>query len=82
MLIQEIHYYICQNSLGVYDFMSVKEKSLMVEWLGWVSQGHEMYCHHLEVLGSNPCRVKLCMCSTSVKVILEPNIYDSGYELI
>ena len=27
---------------------------LVAEWLGQASQGHEMYCHDLEVMGSNP----------------------------
>ena len=31
-------------------------KSLMVEWLGLVSQGHDMYCHDLEVKVSKPDR--------------------------
>ena len=26
----------------------------MAEWLGRASQGYEMYCHNLEVMGSNP----------------------------
>ena len=30
------------------------QESLMAEWLGWVSEGYEMYCHDLEVIGSNP----------------------------
>ena len=38
----------------------------MAEWLEQVSQWHEMYCHNLEVMSSNPCRVKLGVCSTSV----------------
>ena len=34
----------------------------MVELLGQVSQGHEMYCHDLEVMDLNHSRVKLgCM---------------------
>ena len=35
------------------------------EWLGQASQGHEMYCHDFEVMGSNPSRVKLGVCSAS-----------------
>ena len=34
-------------------------KSLMAEWLGRVSQGHEMYYHDLEIVGSNPGEVAL-----------------------
>ena len=43
----------------------------MVEWLEQVSQLHEMYCHDLEVMSSNPGRVELVVHSTSV-LILEP----------
>ena len=32
---------------------------LMAEWLGRASQRHEMYCHDLEVMGSNPGSVEL-----------------------
>ena len=38
----------------------------MAEWLGRESQGHEMYCHDLEVMGSNPGKVELWVWSTSV----------------
>ena len=31
----------------------------MAEWLGRASHGHEMYCHDLEVMGSNPGRDEL-----------------------
>ena len=31
----------------------------MAQWLGWASQGHEPYCHDLEVMGSNSGRVEL-----------------------
>ena len=31
----------------------------MAEWLGQVSQGHEMYCHDIEVKGLNPAQAKL-----------------------
>ena len=27
----------------------------MAEWLGPATQGHEMYCHDLAVMGLNPC---------------------------
>ena len=50
-------------------------KSLMVEWLGQVSQGHDIYCRDPEVMDSNPSRVKLGMRSTSVKLCLKQN-YD------
>ena len=36
------------------------------EWLQQVSQGHEMYCHDLEVMSSNPGWVELGVHSTSV----------------
>ena len=41
-------------------------QSLMAEWLGRASQVYEMYCHDLEVMGSNPSRVELEMRGTSV----------------
>ena len=31
----------------------------MAEWLEHTSQGHETCCYDLEVMGSNPGRVKL-----------------------
>ena len=31
----------------------------MAEWLEQASQWHEMYCHDLEVMSSNPGRVEL-----------------------
>ena len=43
-----------------------RQKSLMAEWLEQASQWHEMYCHDLEVMSSNPSWVKLGMRSTSV----------------
>ena len=30
------------------------------------SQGHDIYCHHLGVMGSNPSRVELGVLSISV----------------
>ena len=41
----------------------------MAQWLRGASQGHDM-----EVMGSNPGQVELWVRSTSVQVILEPNI--------
>ena len=32
--------------------------SLMAEWLGWASHGHEMYCHDPEIMGSKPGQVE------------------------
>ena len=46
----------------LYDF----RKSLIAGWLGWASQEHDIYCHYLEVMSSNPSRVKLWVRSTSV----------------
>ena len=40
--------------------------SMMAEWLRLVSQGHGMYCHDLEVMGSNPSWVEPKVCYTSV----------------
>ena len=42
-----------------------KSPSLMAEWLRQVSQGHEIYCHDLEVIGSSPSWVELRVHSTS-----------------
>ena len=36
-----------------------QSKSLMAEWLEQASQWHEMCCHDLEVMSSNPSRVEL-----------------------
>ena len=44
----------------------VCKKSLMAEWLEQASQWHEVYCHDLEVMSSNPCQVQLGVHSTSV----------------
>ena len=41
-------------------------ESLMFEWLGLASQGHEMYCYDLEVMGLNPGQVEFGVGSTSV----------------
>ena len=38
----------------------------MTEWLAETSQWHEMYCHNVEVMSSNPGRVELEVHSTSV----------------
>ena len=38
----------------------------MVKWLEQASQWHEVYCHDLEVMSSNPSRVELGVRSTSV----------------
>ena len=42
------------------------EKSLMAEWLVQASQCHEMYCHDMEVMSSNPDQVELGVLGTSV----------------
>ena len=39
----------------------------MAEWLEQVSQWHEMYCHNLEVMSSNPSRVELGVLGTAVQ---------------
>ena len=38
----------------------------MAEWLEQASQWHEMYCHDLEVMSSNPSRVELGVRKPSV----------------
>ena len=40
-------------------------RALMVDWLEQASQIHEMYCHGLEVMNSNPGWVELGVCNTS-----------------
>ena len=40
--------------------------SLMVEWLGQESQGHEMYCHDQEAMVLNPRLMELGVHRTSV----------------
>ena len=46
-------------------------KSLMAKWLEQASQCHEMNCDDLQIMSSNPSRVKLGVCSTSVSIVLE-----------
>ena len=46
--------------------MTLYIKSLTAEWLGRPSQEYEMYCHYLEVMGSNSSRVDLEVRSPSV----------------
>ena len=41
----------------------------MAEWLEQASQWHEMYCHDLEVMSSNPGRVELGVRIRSTSVI-------------
>ena len=38
----------------------------MAEWLGLASLGYEIYCHDLEVMGSNPEQIELAVHRTSV----------------
>ena len=43
--------------------------SLMAEWFEWLeqaSQWHEVHCHDLEVMSSNPRQVELGVRTTSV----------------
>ena len=42
------------------------QKSLVAKWLEQASQEHEMCCHDLEVMSSNPGQVELGVRSTSV----------------
>ena len=41
-------------------------KALMAKWLEQASQWHELYCHDLEVMSSNPGRVELLVHGASV----------------
>ena len=45
---------------------SYLKKSLMAEWLEQAFQWHEMYCHDLEVMSSNPGQVELGVLGTPV----------------
>ena len=38
----------------------------MAEWLEQASQWHEVCCHDLKVMSSNPCQVELGVLSTFV----------------
>ena len=44
----------------------IHKESLMAKWLVQASQWQEMYCHDLEVMSSNPSRIKLGVHSASV----------------
>ena len=44
----------------------IEKDPLMAEWLDQVFKRHEMYCHDLEVMSSNPGQVQLGVHSTSV----------------
>ena len=55
--------------------ISVEQKSLMVKGLEQASQWHEMYCHDLEVVNSNPIQIQLGAHSTSALRLLEPKLY-------
>ena len=49
---------------------------MMTEWFGRTSQGHEIYCHDLEVMGLNSVEVNLgsvCVALLS-QVVLELKI--------
>ena len=55
----------------------------MAEWLEQASQWHEMYCHDLEVMSSNPGRVELGVLGTSaLSHTLTKNIIKSCEILI
>ena len=45
--------------------LQVMQESLMAKSLEQASQWHEMYCHGLEVMSSNPGQVELGLRSTS-----------------
>ena len=47
------------------------QKSLMAKWLEQESQWHEMYCHDLEVMSSNPSQVELGVRSTSKSYLIQ-----------
>ena len=43
----------------MWQYISLKKKALMAEWLEQASQGHKMYYYDLEFMGLNPSRVEL-----------------------
>ena len=43
-----------------------KNVSLMAKWLEEASQGHDMHCHELAVMGLNTNRVKCSIHSTFI----------------
>ena len=45
----------------------LSRKSLMTKWLEQASQWHEMYCHDLEVVSSDPIWIELGVRSTSIQ---------------
>ena len=49
-------------------------RALIPKWLGPASQGYKLYCHDLEVMGSNPGQTELRVCSTSALSLLEPKV--------
>ena len=52
--------------LQTHTSLHTRIKSLMAKWVEQASQWHEMYCHDLEVMSSNPSWVKLRVLGTSV----------------
>ena len=47
-------------------FLDLHDKSLMSKWLEQESQWHQMYCHDLEVMISNPSWIELGVLGSSV----------------
>ena len=58
-MIADGHFNFPQNSVVV-------SRSLMAKWLEQASQRHEMCCHDLEVMSSNPSGAELEVLGTSV----------------
>ena len=50
---------------NIFDLLTLP-RSLMAQWLRRASQGLEIYCPDLEVMGSNSSRVKLSLHGNSV----------------
>ena len=53
----------------------------MAKWLGQESQGHEMYCHDLEVMDLNPGQVELGEHSTSAYFVLEQKMLSHPWNI-
>ena len=52
---------------------------LMAKCLGWVSQGHEMYCLNLEDMGLNPGQVEIEACSTQYLLLSKTHLDKKKY---
>ena len=59
----------------IYNWVELGEKSLMAKWLEQAYQWHEMDCHNLEVMSSNPSWVELGVRILLSQVVPEPKLW-------